>query len=72
MNTGTPRSDARSAVEDRSPEDIARTVKLDKGLGFLVRLLDTRATLLYEQIEVRPSHEVGPVFGGQRGEQGGL
>jgi DNA-binding MarR family transcriptional regulator len=46
----SPKSDARSAAEERSPEDIARTLKLEKGLGFLVRLLDTRATTLYEQL----------------------
>src|SRR6266852_6321530 len=39
-----PRSDVRSA------DEIARTLKLDKGLGFLVRLLDTRVHLLYEQL----------------------
>jgi DNA-binding MarR family transcriptional regulator len=39
-----PKSDARSA------EEIARTLKLDKGLGFLVRLLDTRVHLLYQQL----------------------
>jgi DNA-binding MarR family transcriptional regulator len=42
--TRPPKSDARSA------EEIARTLKLDKGLGFLVRLLDTRVHLLYEQL----------------------
>jgi DNA-binding MarR family transcriptional regulator len=46
----SPKSDARSAAEERSPEDTARTLKLEKGLGFLVRLLDTRATTLYEQL----------------------
>ena len=50
MKTGSSNPDARSAVEDGTPEDIARTLKLDRGLGFLVRLLDTRATLLYEQL----------------------
>ncbi len=39
-----PRSNVRSA------DEIARTLKLDKGLGFLVRLLDTRVHLLYEQL----------------------
>jgi DNA-binding MarR family transcriptional regulator len=42
--TRPPKSDARSA------DEIARTLKLDKGLGFLVRLLDTRVHLLYEQL----------------------
>jgi DNA-binding MarR family transcriptional regulator len=46
----SPKSDARSAAEERSPHDTARTLKLEKGLGFLVRLLDTRATTLYEQL----------------------
>ena len=44
-----PKSDARS-TEERSPADTARTLQLEKGLGFLVRLLDTRATVLYEQL----------------------
>lgn len=38
------------AVTDRPPEDIARTLRLDKGFGFLVRLLDTRFNFLYEQL----------------------
>ncbi len=38
------------AVTDRPPEDIARTLRLDTGLGFLVRLLDTRFKILYEQL----------------------
>jgi hypothetical protein len=38
------------AATDRPPEDIARTLRLDKGLGFLVRLLDTRFKILYEQL----------------------
>jgi DNA-binding MarR family transcriptional regulator len=42
--TRPPKSDARSAGE------IARTLKLDRGLGFLVRLLDTRVHLLYEHL----------------------
>jgi len=37
--TKPPKSDIRSA------DEIARTLKLDKGLGFLVRLLDTRVHL---------------------------
>ena len=41
MKTRSPKSDA---------EEIAHTLKLDKGLGFLVRLLDTRVHLLYEQL----------------------
>ncbi len=43
-------SDHQWAVPDRPPEDIARTLRLDKGLGFLVRLLDTRFKILYEQL----------------------
>src|SRR5258705_4729318 len=49
MKTRPPKSDARSNVKDKSA-DLARTLKLDKGLGFLVRLLDTRVHLLYEQL----------------------
>ena len=46
MNSRSPQSSAsaKEAVE------IARTLKLEKGLGFLVRLLDTRVHLLYEQL----------------------
>jgi len=46
MNSRSPKSSAsaKQAVE------IARTLKLEKGLGFLVRLLDTRVHLLYEQL----------------------
>jgi DNA-binding MarR family transcriptional regulator len=50
MKTKSPKLDARSAAKEKSPEEIARTLKLDKGLGFLVRLLDTRVHLLYEQL----------------------
>jgi DNA-binding MarR family transcriptional regulator len=45
-----PNLDNRPVAEQKSPEDIARTLKLDKGLGFLVRLLDTRVNVLYEQL----------------------
>ena len=39
------------AIDGRGPPpEIARTLKLDRGLGFLVRLLETRATALYEQL----------------------
>ena len=46
MNSRSPKSSAsaKQAVE------IARTLKLEKGLGFLVRLLDTRVHLLYQQL----------------------
>ena len=50
MKTRSPRSDAPAAAKDKPAADIARTLKLDKGLGFLVRLLDTRVHLLYEQL----------------------
>jgi len=44
------KSEARSSVEEKSAEELALTLKLEKGLGFLVRLLDTRVHLLYEQL----------------------
>jgi len=50
MKAKSTKLDARSAANERSAEQIARTIKLDKGLGFLVRLLDTRVHLLYEQL----------------------
>ena len=50
MKAKSPKLDARSAAKEKSPEEIARTLKLDRGLGFLVRLLDTRVHLLYEQL----------------------
>jgi len=50
MNTKPPKPNAHSAAKDKSVDDIARTLKLDKGLGFLVRLLDTRVHLLYGQL----------------------
>jgi len=43
-------SDHQWSVRDRPTEDIGRTLRLDKGLGFLVRLLDTRFKILYEQL----------------------
>lgn len=46
----SPKSEAPSNADERSSKDIARTLKLDKGLGFLVRLLDTRSTGLYDQL----------------------
>lgn len=39
----------RAATTDPAAE-VARTLRLDKGLGFLVRLLDTRVQSLYEQL----------------------
>jgi DNA-binding MarR family transcriptional regulator len=50
MKTKSPKLDGRSAAKEKLPDEIARTLKLDKGLGFLVRLLDTRVHLLYEQL----------------------
>jgi DNA-binding MarR family transcriptional regulator len=50
MKSRPPKSETRAAVEKRSAEDLAVTLKLEKGLGFLVRLLDTRVHLLYEQL----------------------
>jgi hypothetical protein len=35
------------------PENIASTLELDKGLGFLVRLLDTRFKNEYERLAVQ-------------------
>jgi DNA-binding MarR family transcriptional regulator len=46
----SPRSRHRAGIGDGAPEEIAPTLKLDKGLGFLVRLLDTRFKTLYEQL----------------------
>jgi DNA-binding MarR family transcriptional regulator len=46
----SPKSETPSNADERSSKDIARTLKLDKGLGFLVRLLDTRSTALYDQL----------------------
>jgi DNA-binding MarR family transcriptional regulator len=37
-------------IAARPPRQIAHTLKLEKGLGFLVRLLDTRVLTLYEQL----------------------
>jgi DNA-binding MarR family transcriptional regulator len=50
MKTKPPKLDTRSVAEEKSPEDIARKLKLDRGLGFLVRLLDSRVNVLYEQL----------------------
>ena len=46
----SPTLDTLPVAEQKSSEEIARTLKLDKGLGFLVRLLDTRVNVLYEQL----------------------
>jgi DNA-binding MarR family transcriptional regulator len=50
MKAKSTKLDARSAANEKPAELIARTIKLDKGLGFLVRLLDTRVHLLYGQL----------------------
>src|SRR5260370_42566805 len=50
MKIGSRRTGIESADEKKSMEDIARTLKLEKGLGFLVRLLDTRLNVLYERL----------------------
>jgi DNA-binding MarR family transcriptional regulator len=44
-----PKSPKNVAIDRRAPE-IAHSLKLDHGLGFLVRLLETRATALYEKL----------------------
>src|SRR6267378_5295212 len=50
MKVKPQKTDTYSAERDASSEDIARRLKLDKGLGFLVRLLDTRVNVLYERL----------------------
>jgi len=50
MKVKPQKTDSYSAEGDASSEDIARRLKLDKGLGFLVRLLDTRVNVLYERL----------------------
>src|SRR6266700_8438301 len=50
MKVKPQKTDTYSAEGDASSEDIARRLKLDKGLGFLVRLLDTRVNVLYERL----------------------
>lgn len=58
MKVKSIKLDVRSAASEKSAEQIARTIKLDKGLGFLVRLLDTRVHLLYRrltaQVDITP------------------
>jgi DNA-binding MarR family transcriptional regulator len=58
MKPQQPKSYARSIAKGNSAEEIALTLKLDKGLGFLVRLLDTRVHLLYEQLTAQ--NEITP------------
>jgi DNA-binding MarR family transcriptional regulator len=50
MKARPSKPDTRSGSGGKSSEDLARGLKLDKGLGFLVRLLDTRVNVLYEQL----------------------
>jgi len=50
MTVRSTKVDARTETGEPSPADIARDLKLDRGLGFLVRLLDTRVNVLYEQL----------------------
>jgi DNA-binding MarR family transcriptional regulator len=50
MKARPSKPDIRSAPGGKSSEDLARRLKLEKGLGFLVRLLDTRVNVLYEQL----------------------
>jgi DNA-binding MarR family transcriptional regulator len=50
MKARSSKPDARAASAEKSPEHIAGRLKLDRGLGFLVRLLDTRMNALYEQL----------------------
>jgi len=56
--TRLPKSEPRSAAKHKSAEELARTLRLDKGLGFLVRLLDTRVHLLYQQLTAQ--NEITP------------
>jgi len=50
MKVKPQKTDRYSAEGDASSEDIARRLKLDKGLGFLVRLLDTHVNVLHERL----------------------
>ncbi len=58
MKVKPPKVDTRSEAGEPSPENLARRLKLDKGLGFLVRLLDTRVNVLYEQLTAQ--NEITP------------
>lgn len=54
-----PKSPKSVSVDKGRPApDIARSLKLDHGLGFLVRLLETRATVLYEKLTAQ--NEITP------------
>src|SRR5271170_6778381 len=50
MKAKSSKVKAPSKEKENSPEDFARRLKLDRGLGFLVRLLDTRVNVLYEKL----------------------
>ena len=50
MAPGSKHSESDVGISARPSEEIARTLKLEKGLGFLVRLLNTRAVTLYDQL----------------------
>ena len=58
MKARSPKVDNHSEVKESSPEDIASRLKLDKGLGFLARLLDTRVNTLYAQLTAQ--NEITP------------
>jgi DNA-binding MarR family transcriptional regulator len=46
-----PKAPKSVSIDKGKPApDIARGLKLDRGLGFLVRLLETRATALYDEL----------------------
>jgi DNA-binding MarR family transcriptional regulator len=51
LKAARPKLPKSVAVDRRKPApEIARSLKLDHGLGFLVRLLETRAAALYEKL----------------------
>ena len=50
MAPGSKHSQSDVGISARPSEEIAQTLKLEKGLGFLVRLLNTRAVTLYDQL----------------------
>lgn len=53
------KSGKKVIIDKRSPSpDIARDLKLDHGIGFLVRLVETRATALYDQLTAQ--NEITP------------
>jgi DNA-binding MarR family transcriptional regulator len=50
MPARTKSAKSVSIDKRKPPPEIARGLKLDHGLGFLVRLLETRATALYDRL----------------------